>query len=130
MKDPEKIAAWKDEKADRIKAEGERLKTEIMGEADRLKEKYEDELKKNKEEIELLLAEIPGGEKMQKMVMDALEGRDAFEVNPNAGLKIISPLTPPVSSHSSFSPPMPDRTSLYTARTPRCRASRRFECMD
>jgi hypothetical protein len=31
------------------------------GEADRLKEKYEDELKKNKEEIELLIAEIPAG---------------------------------------------------------------------
>ena len=75
MKDPEKIAAWKDEKLDRIKAEGERRKAEIMGEADRLKEKYEDELKKNKEEIELLMAEIPGGEKVQKMVMDALEGK-------------------------------------------------------
>lgn len=30
MKDPEKIAAWKDEKMDRIKAEGARTKTEIM----------------------------------------------------------------------------------------------------
>jgi hypothetical protein len=30
MEDPEKIAAWKDEKMDRIKAEGARVKTEIM----------------------------------------------------------------------------------------------------